>query len=208
MGRSVIAVDVDGVLADWHKWSHPVYCELLGVTVAHEECVHYDPTLTYGVTREEFARVHPVVSAMCDTAGLPAVDGVEDALRQLSRVFRIVPVTAREGALHDTTRQWVGRVVEPIVGPTEVYFAAGANNPLATPNAPSVSKLDICRQIDAVCLVEDNPSEVAAIYRSGVEPICIAWPWNQSLVETHPDVMRGDWAQVSAYLLDKYGAAG
>jgi hypothetical protein len=96
--------------------------------------------------------------------------------------------------------------VEPITGAVDVYFTNSARNTYPD-DLPSTTKLDVCREIGAVCLVEDNPHEIEELVGSGVVPVCLAWPWNKSLVASHPHVMRGDWPQLTRYLLDKFGAA-
>lgn len=202
-----LVLDIDGVLADWVGWSHPRFCELLDVDLPFSCLNHYDPAKSYGVTCEEFEAARNHLECSLDTARiLPTVCGAIDALAKLSSIFCIVFATARHEALHEPTRDWLAEQVEAVIGPVDVFFTGAIGNPYAI-QLPSISKLDICHQLHAVALVEDNPHEIAAFVGSDVEPVCIAWPWNACLTDTHPHIMRGDWPTVAAYLLDKYGAA-
>lgn len=205
MGKPVVGLDIDGVLANWDEVAHPVYCKHLGLNPLME-CVYYDLRKRYGISSERFAEVHPLVQQECDPTTLPMVDGACEALKQLSAMFLLVLVTARHAGIHEVTRQWVARHLEPTTGPVEIYFTGAVNNTYPV-DLPLITKLDTCHDLGAVCLVEDNPHEIAALAGSDVEPVCIAWPSNKCLIATHPHIMRGDWPTIAAYLLDKYGAA-
>lgn len=199
-----IVLDVDGVLADWLGWAHPRFCKLLGVDVPFELLNDYDPAKSYKVTHEQFESARSHLESTYDTARLlPVVDGAIDALEKLSRSFCIVLATARHEPIHQATRDWLAKRVEPVAGPLEIFFTGAVNNPYAI-ELPSSSKLEVCRYVDAVVLVEDNPHEIGALDGSGVEPVCIGWPWNECLTKTHPHVMRGDWGSIAMYLLEKY----
>ncbi len=202
--KPIIVLDIDGVLADWLGWAHPRFCELLGVDVPFELLNDYDPAKSYKVTHEQFESARSFLENTYDTARvLPVVDGASDALEKLSCSFRIVLATARHKPIHKATKDWVGEYVEPVTGPLDVFFTGAVSNPYAI-KLPTVSKLEVCRSVGAVALVEDNPHEIRKLDGSDVEPVCIAWPWNECLTVTHPHVMRGDWGVVSMYLLRKY----
>lgn len=149
MGRPVLALDLDDVLADY-TYEFITYMATVGVIIRPED-------ISRSFVEMGIAPVH---FAMFENLGhlrdLQMVPGSRDAVRRLATRFELVVVTSRIKAEADT-KEWVDR-----------------NFPEIRRIIHSRAKGDTCREIGAVGLVDDQIRFAEQIEHAYV----LAQPWN------------------------------
>jgi hypothetical protein len=196
--QKIIALDIDGVLGDWSSAYLPIVNKLLDKDINYQRCLHHDLAKTYEVTTEKMQEIAKEINNLYDIGKIPLVKGSLEATKKLRQHFDIVIVTSRPDRNKVDTHNWIKKNF----GALAIKFTTGAKNPYAPDDRSS--KLDACVDIGAVCLVEDNPFELMALAGKQVEPICIAHPWNSEIIEFSPKIFRGNWSEITDYLMKKY----
>jgi hypothetical protein len=149
--KIVVAVDVDEVLAyfipalaRWHNRVHGspslspasffsyTFCEVWG-----------------GSNDEATAKVHAFFEAPEFLEQMEAVEGAFEVLRSRATRFEYVVVTSRQHCIRDATLSWLEKYFPGIFSD----FRFGNHYGL---DGAKRSKLDICRDIGAACLIDDS----------------------------------------------------
>lgn len=129
-----------------------------------------------------------------------------EAIETLSLYYDWAIGTARAVSGSGTTSRWASRVYMPRGATSQTHYAQGQGN-LFGHLRSGETKLELCKRLKALAIVEDNPHEIRHFVEYGAvtEPICIAFPYNESIAHEFPSVMRGSWPQITQYLLARLG---
>lgn len=188
--RSTIAIDIDDVLAvqipEFIKFSNQYY----GTNLKEDEYNDDWPTV-WGLPLEEAL----VRARRFHEARLSNFEKIEDAqpvLTRLSKKHKLVIVTARQAYNIDATHEWINKHFQNVFD--ETHFV-----PIWEPDN-KISKADICRQIGANYLIDDQPKHCNLAADVGIKALLFGdYKWAKTL-DIHKDVEIVDnWEKVGAY---------
>lgn len=191
--RPLIAIDIDDVIADTNGASRIWIEANAGVPVDYE---HYEThtdywdyynrvIATHGDSPVRFE--HFLEELVRDQSHVPLLAGAEFAMRQLMKRYDIVLITARDPSLETATRQWIDTHLGPEV---PLYLS---NNPLV--GGVKKSKGELCRELGAAVLIDDNADNCRSALDHGVAAILFgSYAWQVNIPDTA--VRAKDWPAV------------
>lgn len=191
MSKPILAFDIDGVVIDFFGPFLDFANQKLGTCLRYDECRCHDLGVAFGVSVETMKRVQREYETENRFKSPKTIDEAISSLWLLSTQYDISIVTSRKPDLELVTQQWFERNFPP----ASIYFSLGRNNPYAGGNS-RLHKPQVCEQIGAICMFEDNEQEFQHWDSNIVEPIIFPQPWNECLVESHPHISRLNWAQI------------
>uniref|UniRef100_A0A7S0XC39 CN hydrolase domain-containing protein n=1 Tax=Chromulina nebulosa TaxID=96789 RepID=A0A7S0XC39_9STRA len=168
--KPIIAIDIDEVLAHFIPKLADFHNENYGtsLTVEHFNC--YEFHKVWGGSLEETSSK---VMSFFDSPYISTVSGSYDALKLLKQDFSLHIVTSRQHIVEDLTRQWIYKNYPDIFD--EIHFGNHY-----TKNGISRSKSDICKDINALLLVDDSLIYAKNCASSGIPVILFGhYPWNR-----------------------------
>ncbi len=196
MNRERIAIDVDEVLfpfvanfCDFHNDKYQ--------TSLHPDQFHsYEFQHVLDATFEETVeRVYEFNEA--DHRHISPIEEVETAIDLLSQDYDLDIVTARHPKFEATTKNWIlqhfGEKFSEIV---HIGYFAVMEKPRL--------KVDVCRDLGAIALVDDSIGHVAQCAERGIDGILFGnYSWNRA--QTLPDgvVRCASWSEVVAYFNER-----
>lgn len=173
MSREVIAVDVDEVLfpfvSEFVKFDNAIYggevCAAQFSTYAFEDVlkIPLDESVerVYSFNRADHAHIEPLEQA-------------RDALITLSERFDMVIVTARHPQFETNTSSWLQRHLDG-------FFSSLSHIGYAPLMEKPVKKVDVCRELGAMALIDDSVGHVSECAEAGIDGILFGdYPWNQT----------------------------
>lgn len=166
MKKKVIAVDIDGVLADWVGTCIPILNEIIGKSVPISE-VRFDMHKVYKISEQEMHKAIENLYKIISIRDVKPIKGSRKAIRTLGRDFKVIAVTGRPKSFHDDTQEWLKKYFGADV---PVMYGHASGNPFGS-GVHNNSKEKICKDNSAVCLIEDNASEIIAFMGSETEPL-------------------------------------
>ena len=199
----VIAIDVDDVLAAsaeaWVKYSNQRWGTNLTVDDYHE-----DWAKMWSVDRlTESQRAQEIYAARV-TRDFPHYPDARVVLEKLSRNYKLVIVTSRVqiALMKQDTLDWLEKYFKGLF--EEVHYSgiydAIAERPLKAEGMHKATKAQLCREIGADYLIDDQPKHCLAVAEAGIETILFGdYPWNR-LKRLPEGVTRCEsWLAVSEY---------
>lgn len=184
----LIVLDLDFTLVDWGTPFDKFHNRKYGTHLTIESWTHYNlRDILPGITEEE------ELSRIADFCRSPyfrrikPIEGAVEAVKTLSKDYRLAIVTFRPRAVKRETCRLVNRNFKPI---SEIYFAREDHG------GDSRKKAEICREIGAKLAIEDNLTHAIEYYFAGFQVILFGdYPWNQG---TLPRFMKraGTWNEV------------
>ncbi|CAK0782503.1 hypothetical protein CVIRNUC_005721 [Coccomyxa viridis] len=198
--RLRVAVDVDEVLG---RFLHSLnkFCE-------EEYGLHFDIP-DYSVyefakiwncsTDESNHRVHDFFKSQHFAAGILPIPGAYHSLQRLRSSCDLVVVTSRQHCIQQPTLAWVEEHFPGVF--QEVHFG----NHWAL-EGQSKAKSEICREIGATVLIDDNPRYAMECAAAGIDVLLYDWndsyPWGKTAEgPVHPQIQRvRDWIEVEEAL--------
>ncbi len=196
MQKTIIALDIDGVIVDFARPFIAHTNERLGRNDCYENCRAHNFSVAFGISETLTFKLLAEFEENFDMEYPHLIEGVVEALDILKQRYGFVAITSRGAHLEEPTRRFF-ETHFPFVTP---YFANGRNNPFATTEG-RLTKTRMAEQISAAILIEDNKEEFRHWDSRAVRPICFRHPWNASLAETHQHIPRLDWPEIVEMLM-------
>jgi hypothetical protein len=192
--KDVLAFDVDGVIVDYFPPFLAHVNKVMETNWHVEDCTSHNMAVGLGISTERMRELLASYETEDVIAELPPVDQAIESLTRLKEKYDIAIITGRKMEWENSTKIWFNKHFPHVT----IYHATGRHNPFG--GLTGMNKPQIAEQIGALCMVEDNEFEFVHWDSNLVEPICFAQPWNRSLRETHPTVLRMGWPEI----LDRY----
>jgi len=192
MQRKSIAIDVDDVLAD-HAEAFIVFSNKnYGTNLSLGNYSDQWADIWIDVDDEEVHRRAMEFLTLETVYSFQPKSGAVEVLRKLSSNADLYIVTARPSHLTDITVKWMDK-----------YFAGIFKGihmvPIWEPNNV-VTKADICKQIGAKYLIDDNVEHCNIAIDGGITSILFGnYYWNNDLVTNDGITRCNDWQQVAKY---------
>lgn len=191
-----MAVDVDEVLGRFVHALNGFCAEEEGMWFDTGDYHEYVFHKVWGVSAEESTRiVHAFYKSHHFLSGVHPIEGSFDTLRRLSELdnVRLVVVTSRQTIIRQETCAWLDRHFPSLFQQTHFgnqYSLGGASR----------TKREICEEIGADVLIDDNPEYALECADAGIDVVLFdRYPWSRLPAgrETHPRIsVASDWAQV------------
>lgn len=192
-----IGVDIDDVLAEFHKGYLPfVNAKLGGVGYTIEDMVTYSHAETLGVTYEEAIRLIFDFYATSAFENLEQVEGSHSCLSRLLATghFSFISITSRPTMLETMTKRWLASNFP------KIFQKVFLTNQFSTdPNTLMETKEGVCAAENVKVMIDDAPHHALKIAQSGVTVLLFDRPWNRDV--KHPNIFRvHSWQEIYVYL--------
>jgi len=198
MSKPVIAIDIDDVIADSTNAYRLKINEAVGVSLSAE---HYAVSGEYwGYYKMVWERhgikervpVKELEAAMHhDQSHIPLIEGARAALNKLSAKYDLVIITARDPAWQKATEKWVRDTLGDKF--INVHFAGNKHD------HKSLTKGQLCREVGARWLIDDNPGHCQSALDEGINTILFgSYGWHVEVPEAA--IRCKGWAEVLEYL--------
>lgn len=199
--RLRIAVDVDEVIAQFVLALNNFCDEEHDMQYKVSDYSVYDFKTVWNCSQQESNElVHAFFESKHFHHGVPVIPGAEASLRRLGKSCDLMVVTSRQHVIQEPTLIWLDQNF-PGVFP-EVHFG----NHFAL-EGTSRKKSEICREIKADVLIDDNPGYAMDCAEAGMQVLLFDWnlkyPWakTEECGPHHSNITRvSDWAAVEAML--------
>ncbi len=195
MKKPLIAVDIDDVIAESTEVYRKKINQHVGADLQPED---YKIEAPYWSYYEQVWRNHGIFEQIdakalqkemeSDQKHIPLMPGAEFALSELSRHYDIVLVTARNPAWEQATKDWLKQQFGALA--PEVYFSQAH-----TGAKGAKTKGQICQELGASWMIDDNPEHCHTVIESGVGAILFGqYGWH---LDVPKDVVRcANWQAV------------
>ncbi len=189
MTREKIAVDVDEVLfpfvEEFVKFDNAIH----GGEFTSEHFLSYAFEDVLGTPMDEAVRrVYDFNGS--DHGHITPLEKTHDALSSLSERFDLMIVTARHPQFAASTKDWVSRHLDG-------FFSSLSHIGYAPVMEMPIKKVEVCRELGAIALIDDSLSHVSECAEDNIEGILFGdYPWNQADVLPSGVVRCRDWAAV------------
>jgi 5'(3')-deoxyribonucleotidase len=178
--KPVLAVDLDDVLFPFMDRFVPHYNDKFDATFVMDDYHTFEFHEVWGGTNEEaFDCVRTFFHMSHD--GVPPLSGSVEAIAQLSEMYDLIIVTARDESLRSHTEGWLHEVF-----PGHFQSVFLCNSYLLNAEEKRRTKLDVIEDVDAVGIIDDslrNTSQVAATGRRAMLFGNYAWNRTDNLPE-------------------------
>lgn len=197
MTKKKIAFDLDDVLADSTEFWRVEINKRTNQNLSKE---HYRVPGAYWQYYENVWRTHKIDHLISipdideqmtkDQSGIQAYADSLQVLKQLSEIYSLLVVTARNSDQRQETEKWLNTNFPDIF--KNIYFADGQHG------LKKKNKGEICKEIGASWLIDDNPSHCKDALDEGISVVVFGeYGW-------HQDVPSGavtckDWPAVLEY---------
>jgi uncharacterized HAD superfamily protein len=194
MAKKVLGLDFDDVTVDFNKAFYAWHNQHFGTKVPYGEIVSYDICAMLGISERLMLERTNTFLHKHHTEVRP-IAGVYAALRQLSSEFELHVITSRCESLKDVTLGLLGK--HGLEFFTQHHFTNGFNTKYPE---RARKKLDVCKEIGAICLVEDAPKHCIDVASGGVKVLMPDRPWNRNVA--HELIVRcSGWQEITGHLL-------
>lgn len=178
----LVAIDVDSTLHDYWEQFSAAAMALHGVELP------YADQRAWAVDALTGDQVRQVVEITHDDERITqavAYPGAAEAIQAWRRAgHQILITTHRRSGAHDVTADWL----------------MGQGIPFDLLRCGK-RKVDHCREIGVGLLIDDAPENLETAMTEGIAVATIRHPWNQDLLDRHPEITHGaDWITLAQAL--------
>lgn len=197
MSKSVIAVDVDDVLAVENEAVRRFANAAFGHQHTSEDYLKPGEYWGYwemvqGVNKEEGARRYGEYLNSGLKGQLEVMPGSLEVLTELKRRYDLIIVTSREAHLVDITQVWLTEHFPAVF--RDVAFVAVWTGEVKG------SKAEVCKQLGAKYLIDDNPGHLKLAAEAGIKGVLFGtYGWSSGVDLPSGTVRVGNWHEVKEY---------
>jgi len=191
MSKRNLAIDFDDVIAAFNQAYIAHHNVMYAVPPLQFDGAHtYDLTELYGVDMQTMVKRMRRFCHEHHHEIAPYV-GVDTAFAQLRERHHIHIVMSRCESLSEITKGWLLEF-DLLKHISELHFT----NTFGTLHPERMrSKLEVCRQIEAVALVEDAPTNAKLVADGGTKVLMPERPWNATFLHERVHRFR-DWSEL------------
>lgn len=195
--RPTIAVDVDDVLADEKEDVRKFINKTYNLKLTPEDYMIEAPYGRYfekvwGVDGEKGLQMYEAYFNAGIKAKHKPVKGSVEAISKLEKKYNFVVVTSRGDRSFEYTHSWLSKHFPKVF--KEVAFV-----PLWSKDK-EITKAEICNEIGASYLVDDNAEHCNLAQKAGVQALLFGqYGWNRNVELTKGIIRVKDWQEVLEY---------
>ena len=188
-----IAVDIDGVLANYHEPFVGFYNERNGTNFNLENISGYDFWRAFGISEEKSACEIADFYFSEDFKEINPVEGSQDVLKLLSPKNILAIITARPDFIRKKTLEWINKYFPNVF--SDVHFTNQFGG-----NGSKEKKSYFCLDRGYGVIVEDSAEYANECAEQGINALLLNRPWNRN-GSLHPQVQRvSNWKEVLEHL--------
>lgn len=196
MSKSVIAIDIDDVLA----LRADIFLDFVNKEFGSSLTLHdlsEDWVKMWGISRAEAERRGEVIINKALHGLYPVIPGAQEAIKLLQQQFRLIAVTSRRALTKDLTEEWLAR---HFPNSFEKIIHAGFWDDPDYQDGHLKDKTDIYGQIGAQYVIDDQPKHCIAAAKAGHTALLFGdYPWTQNVGLIPNLVAVKDWRAVQEY---------
>ena len=198
MKRRIVAIDIDDVIAAGTDSFRRRINETMGINLTES---HYSVPGDYwgyyervweinGINQADVPRAKIDAEMEIDQSHVPLLPGASFAVAQLAKRFDIAIVTACNLNWENATLAWLTSHFGEVF--IDVHFAGNSSG------KASKSKGQLCREVGAEWLIDDNPEHCMSAIKEGLQPILFGeYGWHH---DAPPDLRKcNNWPAVLEY---------
>ncbi|MBI4116116.1 hypothetical protein HY449_00045 [Candidatus Pacearchaeota archaeon] len=191
-GRTRIAVDLDGVEAEFAEPFLKFRNEKYGTNYTKADIFTYDFWSVFRVSREQSIKDVLDFYNSPEFEKIVPIPGSQEATSLLSKKYFIAALTARPDFTMDKTLSWLEKYFPNVF--SEFHFT----NHFAG-NGKSKNKSDFCLEYGYEILIDDYHGHANECARRGIDVFLMEQPWNWETL--HPKVIRvRNWREIQERL--------
>ncbi|MEO6508988.1 MAG: hypothetical protein ABIO02_03470 [Patescibacteria group bacterium] len=195
----IIAVDIDSVLADLVPNMNDYYNEKFHTEYTIDHYINYDLSQVWKEQKRE-----NIVNVLMDFFDSPQMDtlkpmsGAVEAVSYLKKNNTLFVITARPYSVEDKTLRWLNTYFPGM------FDGIHHTNQLLHNTEKHINKSDVCSQIKADIMIEDNIDYAEDCAGCGITTFLLEQGWNRDRV-VHQDIIRvKDWNELLDVFKKKY----
>ncbi len=192
MSKPIVAVDIDNVLAAHAGALIGVYNKLYDTSYQADD---YDEKWSWIDSDDKVRAFRKEILSSGVHRSMDVVPGSSESAKRLHEQFSLVIVTARWPEVSDITNAWVQKNFSGLfqdVHLTEVFTGQA--------NGTKKSKADICNEIGAKYLIDDNIGHCKIAGEAGIQCVLFGdYGWNQAETLPANTVRCREWQEVARY---------
>ena len=194
--KPMVALDLDDLIYPFMQSVVPWASQHLNKTLHVDDFFTFNFEEVWGGTREEsLAMMEKFFDEMTEH---PApIEGAVDAITKLSQEFDLSVITSRTDAMRDSTLDWI-----------ELHFSGTfievhlTNNYVLDDRPSKRRKVEVCKEIEAIALVDDSFINVSEAAAEGIAGILFGdFAWNRNVQLPNGVTRVHDWNEVTDQLL-------
>lgn len=191
----VLAVDIDDVLFDFIGYFFDWHNQRYGTALTPSDMMEGKLWEVWGGTKAQAAERVPAFFQETDHLGMAPIPGAQACLQKLSEAYRLFVVSARDPATSKITHAWIDKYFPGLFHQTSLGIA----NPMSDQN--SMSKAEMCRQLGAQVLIEDQLVNAEVCAREGIRVLLFGnYSWNQADILPRGIQRVENWDQICSLL--------
>jgi 5'(3')-deoxyribonucleotidase len=188
-----IAVDIDGVLADFHRPFLNFYNRRKGTNFKIEDIITYDLSKLFRTSFEETVREIDSFYNSRAFLGITPIPGSQEAINFLKKKNFLAIITSRPETLRRETTNW-------LLGNFPNSFLAAHFIGNYSGNGSEGKKVSFCLREGYQVLIEDSVGEANECAEKGIDAILFEQPWNIH-EKLHPKIKRvKNWQEILGVL--------
>lgn len=200
MTRKIIAVDIDDVMSHSAEWFVEYLNRTRGIALAIED-YQDDWTKMLSIELDEMRAMMRDIFTSGDfvRSAKPNIDALH-VLQKLAKNYDIISVTSRSSLGLDDTRDWLDQNFPGIFA--DLHFLDMWNREKNGPDSSMlhVSKGDICQELGAHYLIDDQPKHCNGAAECGVKTVLFGnYAWNRDAEIVDGVVRAKTWNDVAKY---------
>jgi uncharacterized HAD superfamily protein len=198
MSRKTIAFDIDDVLAANAEGFAAFSNERWGTNLKPGDYSEHWAEI-WGINQEEADERREVVLTEKLFTSYRFFDEAMAVLKKLRKNYNLVVVTSRANRVQKDTLDWVKKEYGDIF--LEIHFAKIWNDSgMPVSEKLKMTKAELCREIGADYLVDDQPKHCLAAAEAGIVAVLFGdYDWNRNIKLVKNMVRATDWPAVLEY---------
>jgi len=192
-----IAVDIDDVLAANAEGFTKFSNERWGTELAPGDYTEHWAEL-WKVDFDEVDRRREVIIGEKLFTRHRFFDDAKPVLKKLTKKYKLVIVSSRGRSIQSDTIDWLNKEFKDIF--SEIHFAQIWDQPLHVLERLELTKTEICREVGADYLIDDQPKHCIAAAGAGITSLLFGdYKWNRTIKLETNMVRTKNWQEVLEY---------
>jgi len=186
--KSLIGIDIDEVVAEFLESFLKFYNTKYNKEHRKEDFETYQFEDTIGGTHEDAVNLVKEFGNHYFFENLPLVDGAVEHVKELSKEYEIIFITARHPMFKEKTESFLKKYFEEIF--SEVLYTGEAFAKYG------ITKADLCKERGIKIMIDDNKLFANELAEKGVKVFLLDKPWNKNY-DKHENIIKvKDWKEV------------
>jgi len=193
MSKQIIAVDIDEVLFPFVREFAQHHNEKYATKLLPDHFTSYQFEEIIGIDRAEaIKRVYEFTGFVHET--VEPIDDAEEGINRLTSRFDLALLTARHPQFQKNTNIWLQK---HFPGAFHSLTMIGYEHDTSLPHR---TKAEVCKEINAIALVDDSPKYITQAVQSGVKGVLFGdYPWNQVDMPSEGVVRVNGWIELAEH---------